>query len=509
MKNSFLLLFSLLVSPLAAWATDTPTIADTYISSANPSLNFGNLPSLTVGSGSTALVQFDLSSLPQGVTSANILKATLTVFVDRVGTSGTMEISPVESPWTESAVTYSTAPAIGVPIGNGVAVSGASAYVTYDITAQVQAWVANPNTNFGLALSSSGSFYLDSKEATTTSHPASLDISLSVAPTGDLFVQTSGYLNVAAGPDAMPVDTGSYNTAFGAQTLQVANQGPYNTGIGFQALQNTTTGAVNTAVGANALWDNTTGSWNDAFGASALQQNTTGQYNTGIGFYALAGVKSGSFNTALGTYAGWGVVNNVQTGPSGSDNILIGVYTGSQTTTGSWNIEIGNQGASTDSNLIRIGDYNQTRTFISGIRGVGTGVGNAVEVVIDGNGQLGTINSSRDFKKDIADMGDASDGLMKLRPVIFHYKQPSADGVERLEYGLIAEEVADIYPDAVAYTPDGKVETVQYHKINAMMLNEIQKQQRTIVEQSEELKELKTRFAAIEKKLQAGDPEAH
>lgn len=302
-------------------------------------------------------------------------------------------------------------PAMGAPIGTGVTVSQAGQYVSYDVTAQVQAWITTPMSNFGLALSSSGLFYLDSKESTTTSHPATLDITLAAAPAGDVFVQSYGALNVAAGPNSMPVDTsGPYNTAFGANTLQVANQGPYNTAVGFEALQYTTSGGVNTAVGANALGANTTGSWNSGFGSFAIGNTTTGEYNTGTGFYALSGNVTGSSNTGVGTYSGY-------SNPSGYENIFVGAYAGFYNTTGSYNIEIGNLGLAADSGVIRIGDdYNNVRTFIAGIRGTKTGVSNAVDVVIDGNGQLGTISSSRRFKHDIEDMGDSSDGLMELRP---------------------------------------------------------------------------------------------
>ena len=263
--------------PAALWATDVPLSGDASISSANPSLNFGNFPNLTVGSGNVSMLQFELSTLPAGVTSGAVLKATLQVFVNRVGTAGTMEVAPVDSGWTESQVTYWRLPAIGV--GAGVSVTQAGADVSIDVTSEVQAWIINPATNFGLALSSNGLVYLTSKENTTTSHPVTLDITLATAPPGNVFVQSYGGLNVAAGPYSMPVDTsGVYNTAFRAETLQVANVEPYKTAVGFQALQNTTTGGVNTAVGSNALWFNTTGSWNNALGASALQQNTTGFY---------------------------------------------------------------------------------------------------------------------------------------------------------------------------------------------------------------------------------------
>jgi hypothetical protein len=102
-----------------------------------------------------------------------------------------------------------------------------------------------------------------------------------------------------------------------------------------------------------------------------------------------------------------------------------------------------------------------------------------VNVVIDSTGQLGTISSSREAKNYIADMREASTGLMQLRPVTFHYKVDHDPAGPRLQYGLIAEEVADVYPGMVA-TKDGKPETVMYQYLAPMLLNEFQKQQRTI-----------------------------
>jgi hypothetical protein len=110
--------------------------------------------------------------------------------------------------------------------------------------------------------------------------------------------------------------------------------------------------------------------------------------------------------------------------------------------------------------------------------------------VIDSAGQLGTLNSSRRFKEDIADMDAASGGLMRLRPVTFRYT-PGTDGsVRPLQYGLIAEEVAEVYPGLVARPADGRIETVMYQYLPAMLLNEYQKQQREIAALRDEVSRL-------------------
>jgi hypothetical protein len=89
------------------------------------------------------------------------------------------------------------------------------------------------------------------------------------------------------------------------------------------------------------------------------------------------------------------------------------------------------------------------------------------------------MSSSRRFKEDIQDMNDASSGLLRLRPVTYRYQKAYEDGSKPLDYGLIAEEVAEVYPDLVVRGKDGQIETVQYHKLVPMLLNELQKEHET------------------------------
>jgi hypothetical protein len=164
---------------------------------------------------------------------------------------------------------------------------------------------------------------------------------------------------------------------------------------------------------------------------------------------------------------------------------------------------VGNAGGSTESGTIRIGNINDHNSaYIAGISGVTTaGVGEPV--FIDSAGQLGTISSSRRFKEEIQDMGEASRGLMRLRPVSFRYKKGDAAGARPLEYGLIAEEVAEVYPDLVVYAATGEARAVQYHKVNVLLLHEVQQQHRKIEEQSGEVKALKARLETLERLLGA------
>jgi hypothetical protein len=147
---------------------------------------------------------------------------------------------------------------------------------------------------------------------------------------------------------------------------------------------------------------------------------------------------------------------------------------------------------------------NRTSFFAAGIRGVTTGNNDAIPVVIDSNGQLGTVSSSRRFKEDIHDMDTVSSSLMRLRPVTFRYQRPFADGSKPIQYGLIAEEVADVYPDLVAHSADGQIETVKYQVLDSMLLNELQKEHKQVQEQAETIRVLEARLAALEKALLSG-----
>ena len=256
--------------------------------------------------------------------------------------------------------------------------------------------------------------------------------------------------------------------------------GPSNTAIGSNTLGTNTTGNGNSAIGSSALKNNTSGSVNTAIGTSALTFNTTGKGNTATGVFALARTTTGSTNTAIGS-------DTLGGNTTGSSNTAIGNRAGINATTGNNNIYVNHEGVVGESQTIRIGTPGtQTRAFIAGITSVV--VASARAVLIDGNGQLGTISSSRRFKEHIHDMGDASRGLMRLRPVTFRYKGKYAAGSREIQYGLIAEEVAEVYPDLVVHSATGEVETVQYHKVNAMVLNEVQKQHRKLEAQARQLR---------------------
>jgi len=198
---------------------------------------------------------------------------------------------------------------------------------------------------------------------------------------------------------------------------------------------------------------------------------------------------TGGSNTAIGSSA---LFNN-----TGFGNIAVGVGAGDNLTTGQLNIDIGNEGAAGESTTIRIGGVAQDRTFIAGIRGAT--VNGAIPVLIDINGQLGTTSSSRRFKKEIKPMEQASEAILALNPVTFHYK---SDATNRPEFGLIAEEVAKVNPDLVVRDENGEIYTVRYDAVNAMLLNEFLKAHSKMEQQEAIIAELKSTVAQQQKAME-------
>ncbi len=173
-------------SALAAFAQITPS-DDSYTLASSPTVNFGAKNTLLVESaGATTFVRFDLSGIPSTVTGAMVAKATLKIYVSTVTTAGSFNVDLVTSAWTEGAITASNAPTLGSAIASAVPVTAAdkNKYVLVDVSAAAVDWL-NGTANDGIAIVPDGavSFALNSKETTTTSHPAELDIVLT-GPTG-------------------------------------------------------------------------------------------------------------------------------------------------------------------------------------------------------------------------------------------------------------------------------------------------------------------------------------
>ena len=339
-------------------------------------------------------------------------------------------------------------------------------------------WLTAWNTGAAQPLAST----LNDRAGLVTSNSA-------VVPAG-----TNGAINIyVTDPTDVVIDINGYyapqtigtSTSMGLGAFATGT-GTDDTAVGYHALMSNTTGVSNTALGFQALLSNTAGSSNTAFGWSAAALNTGGMDNTALGNYALYNNVGGSNNTALGDASLFNM-------SGGSFNIGVGQAAGSGLVGGSYNIMIGNEGTGVDSGVIRIGvSPRQTRAFIQGIRGVTTGVNDALPVVIDSTGQLGTANSARRFKRDIQDMGDTTSTIMGLRPVEFRYTVHGGQGP--MQYGLIAEEVAGVSSDLVARNANGEIQTVYYDKVNAMLLNQVQKQERLIEKLESRIEDLENRL---------------
>ena len=303
-----------------------------------------------------------------------------------------------------------------------------------------------------------------------------------------LFSRTTGGFNTAVGYLSLRSDTtNSFNTALGAGAL-LANTADENTATGAGALLSNTTGGDNTANGAFALFNNTTGPFNTAIGVQALLSNTTGSDNTATGVDTLFNNTTGGGNTANGN-------NALASNTTGSNNAALGFGAGSNLTTGDNNIDIGYQvgGVAGESNTIRIGNTNITTTIIRGISG--SMIASGATVLVDTNGMLGTVVSSRRFKDAIKPMDQASEALFALKPVTFRYKKEiDPQGIS--QFGLVAEDVEKVNPDLVLRDKEGKTYSVRYDQVNAMLLNEFLKEHRKVEEQQATITQLKKDFRA-------------
>jgi hypothetical protein len=323
-----------------------------------------------------------------------------------------------------------------------------------------------------------------------------------------LFSNTSGFFNSATGAYALAQNTsGGNNTANGYGALYYNTEGNQNTATGFAALYKNTTGVRNTANGDQALYSNTTGALNTATGFAALYRNINGTHNTANGFEALYN-NNGTFNTANGfeaLYNNFSGINNTAVGDmalynnNGNSNTALGASALATNMTGSGNTALGSGAGifvTTASDVIAIGTGGanvSNSCFIGNIYGVTTANANAIPVLIDSAGQLGTMSSSRRFKKEIKPMESASEAILALRPVTFRYKDYKESPPQ---FGLIAEEVAEVNPNMVVRDGKGEIFTVRYDAVNAMLLNEFLKEHRKV-------EKLESKVAEQEKKIEA------
>jgi trimeric autotransporter adhesin len=321
--------------------------------------------------------------------------------------------------------------------------------------------------------------------------------------TAALLFNTSGSNNTAVGTGALVNnDNGEHNTAVGAFALSSntggMDRGSDNTATGYQALFSnlgdvTNTGILNTATGSQALYSNTVARFNCGFGVKALFSNTIGEDNNAFGYQALFNSVNGFANSAFGKFAllsnldgqqnsafgNSALVNNVH----GDRNIAVGVAAGGMID-GDGNVCIGAfvQGEAGVNDTTYIRNVNTlAQPIVMGTDGV---------TVRLSDGRLGHGVSSRRYKQDIKPMDKASEALYALKPVTFHYNK-EIDPTQTLDFGLVAEEVAEVNPELAVRDGQGKISNYRRDAINAMLLNEFLKAHRRIEQQEATIAQLK------------------
>jgi hypothetical protein len=363
-----------------------------------------------------------------------------------------------------------------------------------------------------------------------------------------LFANTDGSFNTAVGAGALDLNTGAGNTAVGGAALLlntggtqntavgagalVFNDNDSNTAVGFDALNSNVAAFTNVAVGTfagqnNDSSGNGTASFNTAVGGFAFRDNVNGARNTAVGAGALEPILGGDDNTAVGELAGGNYTgtesNNIciGSGTEGTAGESNAIRIGDASTSGG--IDVINSGAL--ANAISIGSGMSTQGIsILTLLGFGSvSIGNGLQttagastcfiggvfnqtpvagshgVVVGPNNQLADATlSSRRFKKDIAPIDKLSEGILALRPVTFHWKN---DKTNEPEFGLVAEEVADVNLDWITRNPQGEVSGVRYETIPVLLLNEFLKEHKKVEEQQANIAELRSTVGVLTAQL--------
>ncbi len=278
-------LAALSAAALPAFAVEATLVADAHVNSARPGVNSGAISNLNVGGGYTALLQFDLSTLPAGTTAAQVSRATLRLYCNRMDTGGLVSVQPVSGGWGEHSVTFATLPSLG-SAAQVVSVSQAGAYVAVDVTALVQGWITAPATNYGVALTAGTAVVqFDSKENDLTGHAAVLDVALASGGSGGGTVGPAGPAGPVGpqGPAGPKGDTGAAGSAgpqgpAGASGLNY--QGAYAAGVVYALHDVVTFGGssyVSLTAGNQANTPGVTSQW------AVLAQGGTGGSGGGVG----------------------------------------------------------------------------------------------------------------------------------------------------------------------------------------------------------------------------------
>ena len=299
--------------PAIAHAAEATLIADAHVSSVRPSVNSGAISNLAVGGGYTSLLQFDLSLLPTGTTSAQISRAVLRIYCNRVDTTGLISVQAIGGAWGEYSVTYATMPSLGSAV-QVFPVTQAGTYLAVDVTSLVQGWVASPKTNSGLALTAgTASVQFDSKENDLTAHPPSLDITLATqGQTGATGAAGATGATGSAGPKGDPGPAGPQGPTGG-----ISYKGAYSSATNYGLNDIVTSSGSSYVSLASPNRGNTPGQVPSAWGllASAGTGSSGGGANGSVGV-AYQGTYSSTSNYGLNdivTYLGSSYISLIST----------------------------------------------------------------------------------------------------------------------------------------------------------------------------------------------------
>lgn len=410
-----------------------------------------------------------------------------TIWLDQVAEQGyvLITIENNDAMWEAlggagGAITFDTDSGSAVPSGNVIDIAGGLNMNTAGATNVV-------TINLDDTVSITGSFTAGTTAGFITSETGDI-----TAVAGNINLPNTNAAGtegiITFGGDRFVNNIGTDNTFVGSDAGNLATTGiGSNVGIGRLALNSVTTGSENVAIGLSASEFKTSGVGNVVVGSFAGQSMTDGQANVLIGRLAAplgnftSSVIIGHGAMGLGTSGDFNVLigaNVCDELLTGTNNICIGNEAGgSFETNESNNISIGNPGFIGESGAIRIGtDGIHNTCFIEGISGV-TVTGAAVLCSV--GGQLGTIASSERYKENISPISNKSDNIFSLNPVVFNYKK---DESKKMHYGLIAEEVKEILPELVLYNQAGEIETLAYHELPILLLNELIKMRKRVIE---------------------------
>ena len=358
---------------------------------------------------------------------------------------------------------------------NALILNNASELTTLSSSASVARAIVLPDAAGTIALTAQ----LPNQAVNTSSSPTFVSETL----TGNLNLPVS---SVSAGRiymNSLPfiTDPGNNNIFMGENAGNTTMTGIQNIGIGSIALTAETNGNNNVAIGASAMTVATGANSNVAVGSNSLTMLQNGSNNVAVGRLALTACQNTNGNTAIGYSAGPSIT-------SGSDNIFIGYNSGSSLLGAEANNTIiGASGTLGDADTIRIGVTAATATkcFIDGIQSFNASAGTAMYIL--STGQLGVLVSSKKFKENIEDL-TLNDNFDKLRPVKYNYIN---DEKKVMNYGLIAEEVKEVFPELIQYDDKDEILTVKYQFLYAMMIEEIQKLKKDNIEMKKDIVALK------------------